>query len=1034
MYPKKAQPLSEELFRNPTSEYRGTPFWAWNCKLEKDELLRQIDVMQAMGFGGFHMHARTGMATEYLGDEYMELIKSCVEKARSDKMLAWLYDEDRWPSGAAGGFVTKDKKNRLRHLLLTRKPYSLEKKIERVVDSSAISARTENGFLIACFDVCLNSDGNLAAYRQIGADDLAEGFKLYAYAETAEPGPWYNNQTYADTLNPDTIAEFIRITYDRYLEFFADDFGSVVPAIFTDEPQFAHKTTLGFAHDNKDVTIPWTIDLPETFASAYPGDELVPHLPELLWEKPDGVSRIRYLYHDHVAERFAQAFADQCGDWCQKHGIMLTGHMMEEPTLQCQTKALGEAMRSYRGFQLPGIDMLCDRYEYTTAKQAQSASRQHGNPGVLSELYGVTNWDYDFRGHKIQGDWQAALGVTVRVPHLSWVSMNGEAKRDYPGTFNYQAPWHTEYALIENHFARINTAMTRGKPIVRIGVIHPIESYWLHWGAEESTRSVREHKDEQFMNLTNWLISGLMDFDFIAESLLPSQCDISNISGIAFPVGQMSYDAVIVPGCETLRSTTLERLEHFRNAGGKVIFMGPAPRYQDAYINDRGNKLHERSERIEFERLALLDALSGLREIDIFDSSGGRAENLVYQLREETDCRWLFVAHAKAPANKDVINCRMLKLRLAGEWAVTLYNTLTGDITPIPSEAAFGFTAVSYPFYDHDSLLLRLTKEPTGEPRSIPMPDVAAKDSNIQRWIWPVPITLEEPNVLLFDMAEYKLGDEEYRPLEEILRLDNVLRQELSWPSRMEAVAQPWVESDETTPHIVTLRFTFESNIPVANAKLALERPDIAFIRLNGASVPMLINGWYVDKSIQTVDLPDLLVGKNTIEVIYLYGRKVDLEYLYLLGDFGVSVAGTTATLTEPVRELAFGDITRQGLPFYGGNIIYHLEAATKTGEMNIEASNYRGHLLNISIDGEKQGKIIFSPYRLAVKGLEPGKHKVDIKYFGNRINTFGQLHCVIRDEGFWWGPNSWRTTGEAWSYEYKFWPQGIMKSPEITA
>ena len=93
--------------------------------------------------------------------------------------------------------------------------------------------------------------------------------------------------------------------------------------------------------------------------------------------------------------------------------------MMEEPTLHSQTAALGEAMRSYRSFGLPGIDMLCDYREYTTAKQAQSASHQFGCPGVLSELYGVTNWDFDFRGHKLGGDWQAALGVTTRVPHLT---------------------------------------------------------------------------------------------------------------------------------------------------------------------------------------------------------------------------------------------------------------------------------------------------------------------------------------------------------------------------------------------------------------------------------------------------------------------------------------------------------------------------------------------------------------------------------------------------------------------------------------
>ena len=51
--------LSDELFKVPTSEYRGAPFWSWNCKLDKEELLRQIEELKEMGFGGFHMHCRS---------------------------------------------------------------------------------------------------------------------------------------------------------------------------------------------------------------------------------------------------------------------------------------------------------------------------------------------------------------------------------------------------------------------------------------------------------------------------------------------------------------------------------------------------------------------------------------------------------------------------------------------------------------------------------------------------------------------------------------------------------------------------------------------------------------------------------------------------------------------------------------------------------------------------------------------------------------------------------------------------------------
>ena len=100
----KDKKLDPELFRRPTSEYRGTPFWAWNTKLEPGELLEQIEIFKQMGFGGFHIHARTGLETPYLGDEFMDCVKLCAEKAAQEEMLCWLYDEDRYPSGAAGAW------------------------------------------------------------------------------------------------------------------------------------------------------------------------------------------------------------------------------------------------------------------------------------------------------------------------------------------------------------------------------------------------------------------------------------------------------------------------------------------------------------------------------------------------------------------------------------------------------------------------------------------------------------------------------------------------------------------------------------------------------------------------------------------------------------------------------------------------------------------------------------------------------------------------------------------------------------------
>ena len=1011
LYPKKTNPLTPEIFRNPGCEYRAAPFWAWNNKLDTEELCWQIEQFKKMGFGGFHMHVRTGLATAYLSEEFMHYIKTCTDKAEQMDMLAWLYDEDQWPSGAAGGIVTKDHRFRQRFMVFSRE--------------------MREGEPLAVYDIVLHPDGTLCKGERIEKDALAEGFKLYVYTEIAKGEPRYNGQAYLNTLDPASVQEFIKVTYHTYNKAVGDRFGERVPAIFTDEPQFSRKGTLAYAQDTRPVTLPWTDDLPDTYAASY-GEDLLAKLPELLWDLPEGkVSCTRYRFHDHIAERFAAAFADQCGAWCAEHNLMLTGHMMEEPTLKSQTAALGEAMRSYRAFQLPGIDILCDHREFTTAKQAQSAVRQYGREGMLSELYGVTNWDFDFRGHKLQGDWQAALGVTVRVPHLSWISMNGEAKRDYPASFNYQSPWYTEYSYIEDHFARLNTALTRGKAHCRIGVIHPVESYWLHWGAKENTAAIREQMDARFQDLTEWLLQGLVDFDFISESLLPDQCPADFI-GEAFPVGEMAYETILVPPVETLRTTTIHRLRRFAEHGGRVIFLGNAPALADAIPSNAPGDLYSICEKCDFDRVAILERLSDLRELEIRDETGMRTDYLLHQMRQEGDERWVFICHGDKPRNPDLFHPHQLRIRLRGAWKLTKYDTLTGDILPIPSGYEGGWTIYKTPFFDHDSLLLHMAPADASELSAQGNTSAALTEKErVCNFLDKLAYTLEEPNVLLLDMAEYSLDGADWQPREEILLLDNKLRTQLGWDLRRSSVVQPWVITDRSTPHTVRLRYTFESEITVTDAVLAMEHADICTAELNGEPAKK-IDGWYVDKCIGKHALPAIVPGKNELIVTVPYGKTVNLEAMYLLGRFGVTVQGIYCTLTALPEAITFGDITRQGFPFYGGNLTYHLRADLTPGNYAIWISAYRAHLLRVSVDGDDKGVLAYAPYFIPFEIAEGGQHAIDVKAFGCRMNTFGSLHYAGGKYLRWWGPGSWRTTYEHWTYEYSFWMQGVLKSPEV--
>jgi hypothetical protein len=944
-----------------------------------------------------------------MGEEFLNFIAVCVKRAKEKQMKAYLYDEDRWPSGFAGGLVTKDEKLRSMRLAVTNAPQ-------------------EQGTLFAKYDITLR-DGFLQNARLLSEGETGENV-WYIYKETRQPATWYNNCTYVDTLNKKAIEKFIEVTHEPFFRTVGEEFGGTVPSIFTDEPQYWNYLALDRpGGGNHEAALAYTDGIEAVYEETY-GENFLEKLPEFIWNLPGGApATARYRYHALIAETFAASFADTIGAWCEVHGIALTGHMMEEQNLCSQTMSAGDIMRSLGSFQLPGIDILCDKREYSTAKQAQSASHQQGREGVLSELYGVTNWDYDFRGHKLQGDWQAALGVTNRVQHLSWYSMEGEAKRDYPASIFYQSPWYKEYKYIENHFARVCAALTRGKARVRVGVVHPLESYWLNFGPIEQTQNRREELEKNFDNAVQWLLFSQIDFDFISEALLPAQA-VSKTAG-KFGVGAMEYDAVVIPACETIRQTTLRRLEQFALEGGTVIFAGEAPRFVDAMPSGAPAALAARCVQIPFTKPRLVDALSKFRDIQICSGEGTAVDNLLYQMREDGADRWLFVCNGKRESNMDVPRARDVVISVFGEWDVTLYDTLTGEITPVPAAHGAGKTDISQKVYDHDSFLFRLT----------PAKQQGAVGSVAQELAYkPVALfdgaygaSLSEPNALLLDSARWRLLGGAWQGPEDVLIIDNKVRSSLGIRPRGWQFAQPWSDTAALEPgSALELSYTIQSELAVDAPVLAIERPEYVKIFWNGTEVVNRPVGYFVDECLQKVKLPRLEAGENTLLLQVCFNRKTNLEWCYILGDFGVTVAGARAVLTAPEKKLRFDDLTRQKLPFYTGNVTYQVEAEVpQDGEYALEISKFRAPVLSVSVDGVDAGRIVFAPYRLSLGLLKKGRHVVEITAFGNRANAFGPVHNCNENER-WHGPGAWHSHGEAYTKNYQLGKTGILREPVL--
>ncbi len=1027
IFPQNAEKeLSYELFKNPTAEYRGLPFWSWNCKLNKATIDEQLEIFKEMGFGGVVIHPRDGLDTEYLGEEFMEMIKHTVNRCRNMGLVCWLYDDDRFPSGAADGYVTKNPQFRARSLrLTTKKPEGAYCRSKTEFDTAVDNGQIPRGYYCTAYSIKI-TDKKLTDYRRLNNDgEIAEalnnGEKVrFAYVELQAETEWFQGKTYSDTMNPAAVDEFINITHERYKDVLGADFGTVAPAIFTDEPRIGKQVPISGADSDEDVFVPYTDYFAEQFRTKYDFDAL-DIIPEYIWNRADGDMYGRYIYREMTKECFSVSFMDRICDWCNANGILMTGHILGEENLTAQTTTVGDAMRTYKKMDIPGIDILIDNRELSTVKQAASVAAQYGREGVMSELYGVTNWDCTFKTYKLQGDWQAALGISIRIPHLSHMSLEGEAKRDWPASIFYQSPWYKEYPYIEDHFARLNTVLTRGRRVTKIAVLHPVESMWIESGSDDVTKENRKALEKNFRELTEWLLYGTLDFDYLSESLLTEQT--TAYSNKLLNVGESTYGTVIVPNLLTVRNTTLDILQRFAENGGNVIFMGDIPGYVNGSYSARASELAERCVCIRNDKKELFEILEHLRDVRIAYDNGNPADNLFYHLREDNECKWMFISHVNKKGSTEK---ESYTVKINGEYSLVLYDTMTGEKFNLKSHTENGYTVFNWDCFCEDSILLQLNKAESNQEYC----EVSGEYQTVQKTEEITSFNRTEPNVLLLDYARFCVGDGEIQEREEILRAGNKIRKQLGFTEKTGADRQPWA-AEVTGEHRVSLFCDIYSEI-AASVQLGIENPQKCSIYLNGEKADNTVVDWYVDKSIRVINLPCIKAGKNELHIELMYNEKTMLENMYLLGDFDVKLEECRAVITKKRSMLALGDITGQGMPFYTGNLEYVFEIdIAEIGEYFIKVPEFIAPVIGVYIDGESRGLIAYSPHRVSLGVLGDGRHKLKLVLYGNRFNGFGAVHNA-NENYVWYGNGSYRTTGKEWTDSYMLRPVGIMSEIEI--
>ncbi|OHB43346.1 MAG: hypothetical protein A2Y13_03445 [Planctomycetes bacterium GWC2_45_44] len=1031
-------------FRNPGNEYRSKPFWAWNGKLEPEKLRWQIRAMQKMGMGGFFMHSRVGLATEYLSQEWFSCIDACVDEAAKLGMEAWLYDEDRWPSGAAGGLVTKDPRYSARCLVLEQinKPAKLR----------------WNDDVLAVFTAVI--DGTTAANvkqaprgRSISLDQN-ESILIFR-RKIASPSNWFNGYTYLDCLNHEAVRKFIQITHEAYKKKFGGHFGKTIVGMFTDEPNHCGKF-LSYDVATKGEGLPWTDKLPLHFKKRY-GYDIIEHLPELFFDvDSQAVTPARHNYHDCATHLFVDAFARQIGQWCEKNNLIHTGHVLLEETLSLQTSVVGSCMRFYEYMQAPGMDILTEYLrEYDTAKQVSSVARQFNKKWRLTETYGCTGWDFPFAGHKAIGDWQAALGINMRCQHLSWYTMEGEAKRDYPASIFFQSPWWQVYSAVEDYFARIHAVMTQGVEVRDLLVIHPVESMWTLFNQEWEKNPKVQRYDKMLMDLRDTLLAANIDFDYGDEDIISRHAKIAKTdNGHKFMVGCASYKTVVVPSQLTMRATTLKLLKEFAKCGGTVIFAGTPAEFVDARPSEEVVRFASECINTSPKSRSLLTAVeSKCRRISISSPDGNEIVPVLHLLRESDEAFYLFICNIGHDFTKKITDLP-IRNRNASFDSVTV--RLIADCKGHPIELdpqtgkeflADGRRGIAGNWEVKTSLpklgsrlFVFPKKQNTSDLK--PRPKISSqKTQKIIRPRWD--ILLSECNSLVLDKPAYRIGNSKLYAASDILHVDRAIRDKLGIPYRGGAMVQPWARIKSENPKSVPieLMYSFDADtIPSGDLYVAIENPSLYKIAING--VPVNIDsecGWWTDLSMRKISVNPAILrsGKNTLQIVSEYNENhPGLETVYILGYFGVSMKKNAPVITACPTSLKLGDWVKQGLAFYSGSVAYTTNVSIKPHKgcsVSVHIPDYKGSAVRVLVNGQPAGVTGWQPNEVDITDFigDCANIRLGIEVFSHRRNSHGPFHHKDKHPMVT-GPGTFLAEGKCRIDSYQLVSCGLIKPPAI--
>lgn len=915
-------------------EYRSIPFWSWNGKLENKKLENQIGWMHEQGFGGYFMHARGGLSTEYLGDEWFQAVETCINTGDKLKMQSWAYDENGWPSGFVGGKLLEDISNR---------DMSLTYKIGKFDKDAFVS------YLITAEKI-----------NKVDKEEKdGEYLNVYKYVNTST----------VDILNPDVTDKFISLTHKEYKERLGEKFNSL-KGFFTDEPQYYR----------------WGQPFTEMIAKAYKQtfNEDITEKLGLIFLKKEGYREFRYWYWKTMQELMLNNHSARVYDWCEKNGVKLTGHYVEENTLYYQLLACGGIMPFYEYLHIPGIDNLGRKVPNPiVGKQVSSVARQTGKKKVLTETFACCGWDVTPVQLKIIAEGQYVNGANLMCEHLLPYSEHGQRKRDYPAHFSAVNPWvKQDFKTFNDYFARLGYLLAESQDIVSVALFCPVRSIYFDY--ERYDFDAKNIVNESYCELAKKLADMNINFHIIDETLMKKYAKVVNDKLV---VGNCSYDYIVFPEVVTLDKSTANLFDEYYANGGKMCFTGSIFSYLEGkefnYLYNSNISLKEIAEKQPYT-------------VDKFDTE-------IHSTYRQINGKKFIYATNTSFDKKYIIRYSgnfngFIKLDL---------ETLTEKTVDTEVELGVGESAIL--FLTNDNPIYKLAKK-----------EIISFDG-------PFNIINSDDNFLLLDKLSYSFDGVNYS---EPLRYMGVFNELLNLKHNGQ----------------VYLKYSFSVKEIPSQVQFLAEENRIISLQVNGQPVSFSARAKEEDKLLVADISSFLKLGENYAVLkidfyesqhVYnvLFGENIDeslknclsydttIEPCFLKGDFGVYsdcefkkgkeknvYIGDNFYISK--KKHTVDNLIKDGYPFFAGRIRLCKTFELENNNVLLELKGNYCLAYDLKINGVKIDKSYFSNVIDISHVARIGVNTIEITLCSSNRNLLGPHHLKDYEETFDVGPYSYELKG----------------------